>query len=237
MKKCFGGFLFLLFFSCEENDIVPRPCLLASEQSNIFYSYNSKNEIVSYSSPSIFSSVLTYDDKGKIISELDNERFQISYSYDKNNRLILWMQNDLGYISSSTQIKFFYNEIDQDTLIQYYTYDAPSSSYHLNHFIRLSYTSSSKNYAERKTFNPNGTLAYSEKYQWDNHPNPYLSNPFFSNEPPPSNNILQYIYEAPGATPNVTDIEYDYNSNGFPLKQSVKGSGVVTNIYSYSNCK
>jgi YD repeat-containing protein len=200
------------------------------------YSYNDNNELISYSSASIYSSTLTYDDSGKIISELDNGDIQIKYTYDQKHQLILWSESIPGYSFDILQYKFFYNEAGQDTLKQTIRYNLSSGSYDITRFERLRYESTkSKNYSERKTYNASSTLLYTENFLWDNRPNPHLTNAFFTNEPPPSNNILQYTFTAAGGLPEVTNYIYTYNSNGFPLTQTIQGFVTIAN-YTYANC-
>jgi YD repeat-containing protein len=239
MKKIILGLAFTVITACEYKDISPRICYLATELSPskaIFYSYDSKNLLTTYSASYISSSVLTYNDAGNIISELDNGTIQINYDYDQNNRLILWTQSIVNYPASNIQFKFTYNNAGQNILKQSYRYDVTSSSYYLTRYVELSYSSTNtKSYSERKTYSGTSTLLYTENFLWDNHPNPYLANPFFLNEPPPSNNITQYTYTPAGGVPDVGTYTYTYNNNGFPVTQSVPGYATVA-FYSYTNC-
>ncbi len=239
MKKIIPGLVLMLASSCEYKDIGPRICFLESEQTatkSNFYTYNSANELVSYRAPDVFSSTLTNDGSGKIISELDNGNIQINYAYDQSNRLVLWTEASAGN-TSNLQAKFMYNASGQDTLIQYFNYNVSSGTYDLQVYTRLSYTSpTTKNYSERRTYNDLSVLLYTEKYLWDNHPNPYLANAFFTNEPPPSNNILRHEITYAGGNTTVANLSYDYNSNGFPMSQTETGYGVIA-YYTYTNCK
>jgi YD repeat-containing protein len=244
MKKIILGAVLISLASCDKtNKIGPNVCYLSSENTysnSMIYYYNSSNELSSYVTSYIFSSVLTYDGSGKIISELDNGNTQISYNYDKNNRLILWSQVVAGDPSANLQYKFMYNASGQDTLKQLFNYDATSSSYYLSQFQRLTYTAAgTNNYSERRTYDSASTLLLTEDYLWDNHPNPYLTNPFFSNEPPPSNNVIQYSYMPAGQPAQVTIYTYTYNSNRFPVTQMIPANGttLASHIYIYTNCK
>jgi len=239
MKKVIFGFVCAVITACEYKDISPRICYLATEwgpSKTNAYSYDSKNLLTTYSAANVSSSVLTYNDAGNIISELDNGNIQINYDYDQNNRLILWTQSIVNYPASNIQIKFNYNNAGQNILKQYYRYNVTSSSYYLIQYIELSYPSATtKSYSKLKTYNTTSTLLYTEDFLWDNHPNPYLANPFFTNEPPPSNNITQYTYTPAGGVPNVVTYTYTYNHNGFPVTQSIPGYATV-GIYTYTNC-
>ena len=239
MKKIIFGFAISFITACEYKDISPRICYLATEwgpSKSISYSYDSKNLLTTYSASNVLSSVLTYNDAGNIISELDNGNIQINYDYDQNNQLILWTQSIANYPASNIQIKFTYNKAGQNILKQYYRYDVASSSYYLINYVESSYPSTrTKSYSKLKTYNATSTLLYTEDFLWDNHPNPYLANPFFINEPPPSNNITQYTFTPAGGVPNVVTYTYTYNNNGFPITQSIPGYGTIA-FYTYTNC-
>lgn len=239
MRSIFGLLLVTLLLSCEYKDISPRICYLATEVTPTIansYFYNENNQLVSYSSPNIYTSTLTYNSAGKIISELDNGGIQIDYTYDEKNQLVLWTESIKGASFYVLQIKFLYNDAGQDTLKQTTRYDFWSGKYYLYRIERLQYSSpKSKNYSERRTYDAASRLLYTENYLWDNHPNPHLTNAFFTNEHPPSNNILQYTFTAAGGTPQVTNYVYTYNGNGFPLTQTIQGYTTVA-YYTYTNC-
>jgi YD repeat-containing protein len=239
MKKIIFGFILVAIAACEYKDIAPHTCYLATEYTPskaISYSYDSKNVMTTYAAANVLSSVLTYNDAGNIISELDNGNLQINYDYNQNNRLILWTQSIVNYPAGNFQIKFTYNSAGQNILKQSYRYDVNSSSYYLTQYVELSYSSTNtKSYSQRKTYNAASTLLYTENFLWDNHPNPYLANPFFINEPPPSNNITQYTFTPASGVPNIVTYTYTYNSNGFPLTQTVPGYATIA-YYSYTNC-
>ena len=231
--------LLVVVVSCEYKDIGPRICYLASEQTSSkvnFYTYDDDNELVSYLATNVFSSIITNDGAGKIISELDNGNIHVDYTYDQSNRLVLWTETIDTNPSRNSQVKFMYNDVGQDTLKQVYKYDVSSSSYYLWFYTSLSYSSpGNKNYSQRRTYDDLSTLIFTEKFLWDNHHNPYLTNPFFTNEPPPSNNVLQYELTFVGHIPSVVNYSYEYNSNGFPLSQTEIGNGPVA-YYTYTNC-
>ena len=239
MKKVISGFVVLVLLSCEYKDTAPGICYLASEQTSnttLVYSYDNNHQLTTYSSDNVSSSVLTYDNSGKIISELDNGNIQITYDYNQKNQLVRWTEQVANYPAYNFQIIFDYNGAGQDTLKRYYRYDPASSSYYLSQYQRLSYSlPNTMNYSERKTYDASAILLFTESFLWDNHPNPHLKNPFFTNEPPPSNNVLQYTFTPAGATPVTSSFTYTYNNNGFPLTQSVSGSSAAA-VYTYANC-
>ena len=237
MNKILLGLVFALAISCEYNTVSPSTCYLASVETGYLttFKYNDKNELISYATPSIYSSTLNYDGSGKIISELDNGSILITYKYDNNHRLVLWSEYHTTNPASNFAVSFYYNSAGQDTLKQSYAYDV-FNGYYLIGFTRLSYSSTmNMNYSERKVYNANSVLEYTENFLWDTHPNPYLTNAFFINEPPPSNNVKQYTFTPVGGEASVTDITYTYNSSGFPLTQAIAEYG-TTASYSYTNC-
>jgi|GEM_PF-2719647 YD repeat-containing protein len=240
MKKVILGLVLAALLACEYKDIAPGICYLASEQTQnatLSYSYDDHNQMISYTSNHVSSSVLTYDNSGKIISELDNGTIQITYDYDQKNQLVQWTEMIANYPSYNYQIAFTYNGAGQDTLKQYYGYDVSLGSYYLLQYQRLSYKSAdTKNFSEKKTYNPSSTLLYTENFLWDNHPNPHLTNPFFTNEPPPSNNVVQYTYTPVGAIPSTIAFTYTYNNNGFPLSQTTTSGSSTIAVYTYANC-
>ncbi|MGC4020715.1 MAG: hypothetical protein QM734_01620 [Cyclobacteriaceae bacterium] len=240
MKKVLFGFLVAVLASCEKSQVPIKICYLSSElASSTYYAYlyNDKNQVASYTGSGIISSVLTYDSLNRIISEFDNGLLTITYNYDNKSRLTLWTQEMQYDVSHNMKVKFFYNSANQDTLIQYYKYSLSTGGYYMSRFIRLSFSSSNnKNYSRRKTYNATtDTLLYTEDYLWDTHPNPHLSNPFFTNEPPPTNNVTQYTFTPPGGAPQLTTFEYTYNNNGYPLTQYIPGF-IQTVKYEYANC-
>ena len=239
MKKVFLGIILLVGASCEYNNIGPRFCYVASAVTSYnvsYFTYNSANELVSYSATGVSSSTIASDGAGNIVSELDNENIQINYTYDERNQLILWTESFTDAPHYNREVKFMYNENGQSVLQQYLLYHVSSSSYILWRYETLSYGSSTgRNYSERKMYDATSALLYTQNYQWDSHPNPYLSNAFFINEPPPSNNILQYTYTLAGGLPQVTNYTYTYNSNGFPLTQTIPGYATIAS-YTYTNC-
>jgi hypothetical protein len=239
MKKIIGAFIIAVLASCELDNHVPlNLCYLKSEQrlfSDANYTYNQKNELISYSSQNVYSSVLTYDVSGKIVSELDNDYIQITYAYDNKNSLVLWEESVAG--TSYLKMKFNYNSYGQDTLKQLYRYDLEIGSYYLANFVRHYYSSTNtNNYSIRKTYDSTGTLLNTENFIWDSHPNPYLNNAFFLNEMPPTNNVTQYTFIPAGGVPQTTNYTYTYNKNGFPLSQTIPGYGTIL-VYAYTNCK
>ncbi len=239
MKKVILGSVLAALLSCEYKDIAPAICYLVSEQtltSYLIYSYDNNHQLTSYSSDQVSTSVLTYDYSGKIIAELDNGNIQITYDYDQKNQLVQWEELIANFPAYNFRTVFAYNAAGQDTLKQYHRYDPSSGSYYLSQFQRLTYASANtKNYSERKTYDGFGNLLFTESFQWDNHPNPHLTNPFFTNEPPPSNNILQSTFTPAGATPVTSSFTYTYNNNGFPLTQSMTGFSTIA-VYTYTNC-
>jgi YD repeat-containing protein len=239
MKKVFLGIILAACASCEYNNIGPRVCFVTSTvTTNIvsYFTYNSANELVSYKASDVTSSILASDAMGNIISELDNGDVQINYTYDEHNRLILWTESFTDPQQYYREVKFMYNSSGQNVLKQYFLYHASSSSYILWRYMTLTYSSTSgRNYSERKLYDANSALLYTENFLWDNHPNPYLSNAFFINEPPPSNNVIQYTLTFAGGSPQVTDYTYTYNSNGFPLTQTIPGYATIAS-YTYTNC-
>jgi YD repeat-containing protein len=181
--------------------------------------------------------VLVYNDAGKIVSEVDNQLFAISYTYDDRNRLSLWEQNVQGFPSYNLQTKFFYNSADQDTLQQFFHFNVSTGSYYLWRYARRDFVSQ-KNYSKIRTYDgATNILIYTEDFQWDSHPNPYLNNPFFLNGPPPSNNMTHYAFTMPGYTPQSVDYTYTYNSNGFPLARKILTDNSTVGQYTYTNCQ
>jgi len=239
MKKITLGLVWAVLVSCEYKDTAPAVCYLASEQiqnATLIYSYNDQNQITSYTSNHVSSSLLTYDNAGKIISELDNGNIQITYEYDQQDQLVQWTETITNYPTYNNRITFNYNGVGQDTLKQYFGYDVSAGSYYLWQFQGFSYASThTKNFSEKKTYNSSGTLLYTENFIWDNHPNPHLANPFFTNEPPPSNNVVQYTYSPVGANPSTTTFTYTYNKNGFPITQTIPGFSAF-GVFTYTNC-
>lgn len=238
MKKIVYSAVLIVLLSCEYDDLTPV-CYLASEltiSNSIFYSYNNRNQLVTYNAPSVISSVLTYDNSGRIIRELDNGDLDIRYQYDSHGNLILWSQSIDGYPYLSAQSKFFYNAAGQDTLQQYFRFDVATNDFYLWKFIRLNYSSPhGHNYSEKRGYWATGDLAYAENFLWDNHPNPYLKNAFFKNEMPPTNNIVRYTYTLTGGQPQVTEYTYTYNHKGFPVAKAIVGYATIA-TYTYTNC-
>lgn len=228
-----------MMLSCEYHDTAPAVCYLASEQTqnlSLTYSYDDHNLLTTYTSNHVSSSVLTYDHAGKIISELDNGTIQITYEYDQKNQLVQWTEMIADYPSYNYRIIFSYNNVGQDTLKQYYRYDISSGSYYLWQYQSLRYESNyTRNFSEKRTYDAASTLLYTENFLWDNHPNPHLTNPFFTNEPPASNNVVQYTYTPAGGSPSTTIFAYTYNGNGFPLTQTIPGFSAFA-TYTYTNC-
>lgn len=239
MKKLLS-ILLVVLASCTYHDLHEGPCYLASEHNlsgEVSYFYNAKNELISYSASNVYSSVLSYDDSGKIISEVDNQILSITYSYDDKNRLTLWSQVVQNYTGYNSQIKFFYNALDQDTLQQFYRYNMSSNTYYLWRYARREFVNN-KNYSKVRTFDANtNVLLYTEEFLWDSHPNPYLTNAFFLNSPPPTNNMTRYTFTNAGAAPETFDYVYTYNSKGFPIEKRDPSNNTFISSYIYTNCK
>jgi hypothetical protein len=161
----------------------------------------------------------------------------ITYDYDNRNRIILWSQTVQGSPGRSIQTKFFYNSQDQDTLQQYFKYHSSSNSYYLWRYARYDFANH-KNYSRIRTYDAaTDTLLYTEEFQWDTHPNPYLTNAFFLNSPPPTNNETLYTLTVAGTPPQTTEFTYTYNSNGFPVEKKVPSYSVPVAVYTYANCQ
>ena len=237
MKKIFLGLVFALAISCEYTNVTPRTCYLSSIETayQTTFKYNSEYQLISYATPNIYSSTLTYDDSGKIISEFDNGSILVTYKYDQNHRLVLWSEYSTYNPTSNSVVSFFYNSAGQNTIKRYFSFD-PYYGYYMTKFTTLSYASDVNiNYSERKVYSADSTLLFTENFLWDTHPNPYLTNAFFINEPPPTNNVTQYTFTPVGGEPTTTKINYTYNASGFPLTQTTAEYG-TTAIYSYANC-
>jgi len=238
MKKILAALLVVLA-ACQNHDLKVDPCFLATEQNlsnSITYSYNGRNQLVSYSTQGIFSSLIVYDDKGRIASEVDNQIIAITYGYDDRNRLTLWTETIAGYPASNTQTKFFYNSLDQDTLQQFYKYDPIANAFYLWRYARRDFANQ-KNYSKIRTFDFTNSLIYTQEFQWDAHPNPYLTNPFFLNSPPSTNNMTKYTFTINGGAPEVSEYVYSYNSKGFPIEKRDPSNNSVISSYTYTNCK
>ncbi len=240
MKKILCVVLMAALASCEYHDLRLPDCYVASEQTSagyITYTYNSQNQLVSYSAPNITSSTLAYNDAGKIVSEFDNKIFAIAYSYDNKNRLIQWSETIESSPGNNVTIKFFYNSFDQDTLQQFYRYNLSTADYYLWRYARREFANL-KNYSRVRTFDAaTNTLLYTEDFLWDNHPNPYLANAFFLNAPPATNNMTRYTFTIAGNTPQTTDFAYSYNSNRFPIEKRVLPYNAIVTLYTYTNCQ
>jgi YD repeat-containing protein len=240
MKKVFYFWLAAALISCEYNNIKLGVCNLASEETlanYATYGYNSRNEIISYSTFYVHSSTLTYDNAGKIISENDNGFSIVTYEYDNKERLVILTQTVQSAPQRNYQIKYYYNSFSQDTLRQLYTYNS-LSEYVLRRNERRNFLSThNKNYSKIRTYDAaTNTLLYTEDFQWDNHPSPYLRNVFFLNGPPPSNNLTKYSRSS-GSSTQTEEYTYTYNSNGFPLTKTRLSDNVVVRKYSYSSCR
>ncbi|MBS1682441.1 MAG: hypothetical protein JST48_12075 [Bacteroidetes bacterium] len=239
MKKLIFVFVLAQAISCRYDDVIKRTCYLAMENTTsnqLTYLYDNNNRMTTYSSSGIYSSVLTYDNAGKIISEVDNDFFTITYTYNTVGQLTLWAQTAQGTSYYNLQSKFFYNSVGQDTLIQYFRFDDSTNNYYLWQYTRLTYKANNRNFSKRETFDAGtNALIYTEEFLWDTHPNPYLNNPFFINEPPPTNNAIQHTFTVAGGSPQTTAYTYKYNENGFPVEKSIPGYGVI-GIYTYAGC-
>lgn len=236
MKNLLYGFALASLISCTYNDIERPICYIQSEMlggSYHSYGYNGQNRLTSdvYLSN---TATMAYDAHGNIVSESDLPDIQIAYTYNDKNQLIQMDGSSATYISYTWQTKYSYNSNGQFVRLETWQYNTATSSLYLNRYETLEYSGSNKNYSVRKLFDGANNLLRTQEFQWDNHPNPHLSNPYFANEPPPSNNYTSVKVTPAGGSPYIYNYSYIYNSKGFPARQLYNGS--ILNSYTYTNC-
>lgn len=237
MKYLISVLALFLLVSCTYNDIGHPICYLQSEFLNGVihtYGYNDKNQLIADTYPGD-NAVMGYDAHGNVVSESDYPDIQITYTYNDKNQLTLMDGSSATYSDYAWQIKYSYNSSGQLVRVETWQYGGAANSFYLEHYDSLGYpTSSSKNYSTRKGYYASNDLAWTLEYEWDAHPNPHLKNPYFTNEPPPANNITSIKYTPAGGPTLINNYTYIYNSNGFPVKQLHNGN--VANTYTYTNC-
>ncbi|HTH56890.1 MAG TPA: hypothetical protein VL728_12655 [Cyclobacteriaceae bacterium] len=236
MKNLFYVLALSLLFSCTYNDIARPVCYLQSELLNgavHSYGYNDRNQLVSDSYPGD-QAVMGYDVHGNIITESDFPDVQISYTYDDKHELTQMDGSSATYpLAYTWRTKYAYNSGGQLVRIESWLFNG--TSLYLARYETLEYSSANtRNYSVRKLYNASDVLLQVVEFQWDNHPNPHLRNPYFTNEPPPTNNITSATITQGGGNPYVYSYTYIYNSKGFPSKLIYNGT--IINAYTYTNC-
>lgn len=239
MKKLFYSLSLVLLSSCYYHDLNLPVCYIQSETLDGVvhnYGYNDKNELVMDSYPGD-NAVMTYDSRGRVVTETDDPDTKITYTYNDKNQLIqmdaVSPSDPLAY---NWEAKYSYNSSGQLIKIETWLYSGATSALYFDHYETLEYPSSiTNNYSVRKRYDAYDNLMWTYEYFWDTNPNPHLRNPYFSNEPPTTNNLIQLKFQHAGSSTVYSSYyEYNYNEKGFPIRMWNKGNIIST--LTYTNC-
>jgi hypothetical protein len=171
------------------------------------------------------------------VTESDAPDTEITYSYNDQNQLTqMEGSSPTDPLAYNWQAKYSYNSTGQLTKIETWLYSGATSSLYFDHYDLIEYPSSTtRNYSTRKRYDASNNLMWTFTYFWDTNPNPHLKNPYFSNEPPPANNVISLKYTPAGSTTTYSnDYVYNYNDKGFPIRLWFNGKLLST--LTYTNC-
>lgn len=204
-----------------------------SDGSQISYTYDNTNTLTSYSDNQGQNDVITRDQQGRIqqINETSNGQTTIYYfNYDNNNRLV-----EVNWNNYTQEIRYAYNSSGQ---LANSTHNniVNNSAQTVSQLIFTYGSTSSNNYTEVDHFNAYGNLTGKETYEYDSNPTPFPINEDFNFFFRPTNNPIKYTYIQTGATAQITNYSYTYNSNGYRVTQTATGANQYSTQYSYSNC-
>jgi len=239
MKRLTYSLYFVMLSSCYYHDTNVPMCYIQSETLDGVvhnYGYNEKNQLIFDSYPGD-NAVMTYDALGRVATEFDNPDSKIIYTYNDQNQL---MQMDSSSPSDplayNWQAKYTYNSSGQLIKIETWLYSGATSALYFDHYETIEYPSSTtRNYSSRKRYDASDNLHSMITYDWDTYRNPHLINPYFSNEPPPTNNVTALKYTPAGsAIPYSTYYSYNYNDKGFPIR--MWNNGKIISTFTYTNC-
>jgi YD repeat-containing protein len=236
MKSLLYGLALSLLVSCTYKDIDRPMCYVQSEFLNgayHSYRYDGQNQLIGDFYPGD-NAMMVYNANGNIVSEFDTPDIQVIYTYNTKNQLTQMDGSSATYISYTWQIRYSYNSNGQLVRLETWLYSTTTNSLYLNRYETLAYSTNNRNYSVRKLYDGLDNLLRTQEYQWDTHPNPHLNNPYFANEPPPTNNYTSITVTPAGGSPYVYTYTYVYNNKGFPAKQLYNGN--ILNSYTYTNC-
>lgn len=246
--------LSLFSISCSSDDeSAPeqtKPTYLLTKTTNNLgystYTYDANNKVstVEHINPgfSNYKTTFFYNSNGKLEETLEvstggafpsSTKRRVTYSYDVQNRLTerKSFQTSYDFPSQYDYVRGYFFEYNGNTVIQKEMEKGksfPSSRYVLDLNSDgnvLKYTS----YDQMDANNPNGLISFSIVYAYDDKINvetsfpPESSFPFFN-----KNNAIKYTKTDQSGTQTITDITYEYNEDGYPVKRTVSGQGTNT---------
>lgn len=241
--------LSLFSISCSSDDeSTPEPTkptyLLTKTTNDLGYStytYDANNKLstVEHINPGFtnYKTTFFYNSNGKLEEALDSSsggpfpssiKSKATYIYDAQNRLIerKYFQNSDDSPTQYDYVRSYFFEYNGNSVIQKEVEKGkslPSNRYVFDFDTNgniLKYTS----YNQIDANNPNGLINFSTVYVFDDKMNVESSFPTESLFPfITKNNPIKYTQTDQSGTPTITDIAYEYNQDGYPIKRTVSG--------------
>jgi hypothetical protein len=207
--------------------------------SNYTYDANNKLSTVEHINPGFtnYKTTFFYNSNGKLEETLEvstggafpsSTKSKVTYIYDAQNRLIekKHFQTSYDFPTQYDYVRSYFFEYNGNSVIQKVVdkgNSLPSNRYVFDFDTNgniLKYTS----YNQIDANNPNGLINFSTVYVFDDKVNVESSFPTESLFPfLTKNNPIKYTQTDQSGTPTITDIAYEYNQDGYPIKRTVSG--------------
>lgn len=241
--------LSLFSISCSsDNESTPEPnkptYLLTKTTNDLGYStytYDANNKLstVEHINPGFtnYKTTFFYNSNGKLEETLEvstggafpsSIKTKMTYIYDAQNKLIekKYFQTSDSSPTQYDYVRSYFFEYNGNSVIQKVVdkgNSLPSNRYVFDFNTNgnvLKYTS----YNQIDANNPNGLINFSIVYVYDDKMNVETSFPEESFFPfVTKNNAIKFTKTDQSGTPTITDIAYEYNQDGYPIKRTMSG--------------